>query len=132
MILLNKVVGRIGTQKYLESEIIPNGSTSKIVEVLRPEEIVKKIDLTGLPVTISHLNYKNNIVGRVLSSRYGNGLIYADLEVKDMYRKYVKGFSIGYQAKAQKVGKDSYVFIYLNPNHVALTSTPRCGTECKI
>ena len=130
-------IARTGVQKYLESELFPNGSDSKIIDIYRPVDEVKKLvkDLHNIPIVINHpnedvnFNDKNEIIGVAINPKFEDGLLKSDLVFYKQPK--FKQLSLGYNANIRTIdGKLTVTDMSIN--HLAIVSRARCGNICSI
>ena len=133
----NIAIGRVGSQKYRESEIKDGGDFNKVVEIHRSEHEVSKSapKMANIPIVENHpsefLDYERNYsaIGMVTNPRFEDGKVLADLI---FYKKpKYNEFSIGYSANLElKDGK--YQQTDIEPNHLANLAKSRCGIICSL
>lgn len=142
------VLARTGDYQYREDELIPDGSSEKVVTVHRsPEEVFD-------PVSMKSMNYKpfvdehpeDNITpdtvgelqkGFMTNVRKGSGefegCLMADLVVTDPYvidlirSGKKRELSVGYTADIVEDGKGGYEMKNIRGNHIALCEAGRAG-----
>ena len=130
-------IARTGVQKYLESELFPNGSNTKVIDIYRPIEEVKKLvkEIKHIPIVINHpndditFNDKNEIIGVAIKPRFEDNLLKSDLVFykKPKYRQ----LSLGYNADI-KVVDNKLTVTNMQVNHLAVVGSARCGNICSI
>jgi hypothetical protein len=134
VIVEDVVITRVGEMEYLESEVVEGGSSSKVVRVIRGEELLKRKgnSLLSLPLTISHSD-NAPVVGEVITSRYdyNKKAIVGDIM---LFNESYKGkeISMGYLASVEKIDEDLYKLVDFVPEHVAIVNSGRCGIICKL
>ena len=130
-------IARTGVQKYLESELFSNGSDSKIIDIYRPVEEVKKLvkDMHNIPIVINHpqddvnFNDKNEIIGVAINPKFEDSLLKSDLVFYKQPK--FKQLSLGYNANIRTIdGKLTVTDMSIN--HLAVVSRARCGNICSI
>jgi len=130
-------IARTGVQKYLESELFPNGSGTKIIDIHRPIDEVKKLvkDIHNIPIVINHpnedvsFNDKNEIIGVAVNPKFEDGLLKSDLVF--FKKPKFKQLSLGYNANIRTVNGKLTV-TDMSINHLAVVSRARCGNICSI
>ena len=131
------IIARTGVQKYLESELFPNGSDTKIIDIHRPIEEVKKLvkDVHNIPIVVTHpekdVKFDDNleIIGVATNPKFENNLLKADLV---FYKKpKFKQLSLGYNANIRTINGKLTV-TDMSINHLAVVSRARCGNICSI
>jgi len=130
-------IARTGVQKYLESELFPNGSNTKIIDIHRPIDEVRKLasNSRNIPIVVNHpnedvkFNDNNEIIGIAINPKFEDSLLKADLV---FYKKpKFEQLSLGYDANIRTIdGKLTVTDIDIN--HLALVSNGRCGNICSI
>lgn len=152
LICRNVPIARTGSMDYLESEINPEGSSAKMVKVLRsPEEVFSEAALSsfeGKPVTNEHppdlLTPETCILylkGHVQNIRKGEGdwegHVMADLHIQDenLIREVQGGkreISCGYDCIWSDNGDGTYSQHDIRGNHVAVVTRGRAGKNVAI
>lgn len=152
LICRNVPIARTGSMDYLESEINPKGSSSKVVKVLRsPEEVFSEAALSsfeGKPVTNEHPpefltpeTYSLYAKGHAQNVRKGEGdwegHVMADLHVQDetLIREVQEGkreISCGYECGYSDNGDGTYSQHEIRGNHVAVVTRGRAGKNVAI
>ena len=130
-------IARTGVQKYLESELFPNGSDTKIIDIYRPVEEVKKLvkDVHNIPIVVNHpnedisYNDKNEIIGVAVNPKFEDGLLKSDLVFfkKPKFRQ----LSLGYNANIRTINGKLTV-TDMSINHLAVVNRARCGNICSV
>ncbi|WP_313583336.1 DUF2213 domain-containing protein [Lacrimispora sp.] len=152
LICRNVPIARTGSMDYLESELNPTGSSSKMVKVLRsPEEVFSPAALSsfeGKPVTNEHppelLTAETcsfYAKGHAQNVRKGEGewndCVMADLHVQDenLIREVQEGkreISCGYECTWLENGDGTYSQHNIRGNHIAVVSRGRAGKNVAI
>uniref|UniRef100_UPI0006D0215C DUF2213 domain-containing protein n=1 Tax=Clostridium sp. NkU-1 TaxID=1095009 RepID=UPI0006D0215C len=152
LICRNVPIARTGSMDYLESELNPAGSSSKMVKVLRsPEEVFSEAALSsfeGKPVTNEHPpelltpeTYSLYAKGHAQNVRKGEGRweghMVADLHVQDetLIREVQEGkreISCGYECSYSDNGDGTYSQHDIRGNHVAVVTRGRAGKNVAI
>jgi len=152
LICRNVPIARTGSMDYLESEINPAGSSSKMVKVLRsPEEVFSEAAMSsfeGKPVTNEHPpdlitpeTYRLYSRGCAENVRKGSGewegYLIADLHVQDeeLIREVQEGkreISCGYECTWSDNGDGTYSQHEIRGNHVAVVTRGRAGKNVAI
>lgn len=152
LICRNVPIARTGSMDYLESELNPAGSFSKMVKVLRsPEEVFSEAALSsfeGKPVTNEHPpelltpeTYSLYAKGHAQNVRKGEGEweghMVADLHVQDetLIREIQEGkreISCGYECIWSDNGDGTYSQHDIRGNHVAVVTRGRAGKNVAI
>ena len=152
LICRNVPIARIGSMDYLESELNPAGSSSKMVKVLRsPEEVFSEAAMSsfeGKPVTNEHPpdlitpeTYRLYSRGCAENVRKGSGewegYLIADLHVQDeeLIREVQEGkreISCGYECVWSDNGDGTYSQHEIRGNHVAVVTRGRAGKNVAI
>lgn len=152
LICRNVPIARTGSMDYLESELNPAGSSSKMVKVLRsPEEVFSPAALSsfeGKPVTNEHPpelltpeTYSLYAKGHAQNVRKGEGPweghMVADLHVQDetLIREVQEGkreISCGYECSYSDNGDGTYSQHDIRGNHVAVVTRGRAGKNVAI
>lgn len=152
LICRNVPIARTGSMDYLESELNPAGSSSKMVKVLRsPEEVFSEAALSsfeGKPVTNEHPpelltpeTYSLYAKGHAQNIRKGvgewEGHMMADLHIQDevLIREVQEGkreISCGYECIWSDNGDGTYSQHEIRGNHVAVVTRGRAGKNVAI
>lgn len=152
LICRNVPIARTGSMDYLESELNPAGSSSKMVKVLRsPEEVFSEAALSsfeGKPVTNEHPpelltpeTYSLYAKGHAQNIRKGagewEGHMMADLHIQDevLIREVQEGkreISCGYECIWSDNGDGTYSQHKIRGNHVAVVTRGRAGKNVAI
>lgn len=152
LICRNVPIARTGSMDYLESELNPAGSSSKMVKVLRsPEEVFSEAALSsfeGKPVTNEHPpelltpeTYSLYAKGHAQNIRKGvgewEGHMMADLHIQDeaLIREVQEGkreISCGYDCVWSDNGDGTYSQHDIRGNHVAVVTRGRAGKNVAI
>lgn len=152
LICRNVPIARTGSMDYLESEINPEGSSAKMVKVLRsPEEVFSEAALSsfeGKPVTNEHPpdlltpeTYSLYAKGHAQNVRKGvgewEGHMVADLHIQDeaLIREVQEGkreISCGYECVWSDNGDGTYSQHEIRGNHVAVVTRGRAGKNVAI
>jgi hypothetical protein len=152
LICRNVPIARTGSMDYLESEINPEGSSAKMVKVLRsPEEVFSEAALSsfeGKPVTNEHPpelltpeTYSIYAKGHAQNVRKGagewEGHMVADLHIQDetLIREVQEGkreISCGYDCVWSDNGDGTYSQHEIRGNHVAVVTRGRAGKNVAI
>lgn len=152
LICRNVPIARTGSMDYLESELNPAGSSSKMVKVLRsPEEVFSEAALSsfeGKPVTNEHppelLTPETCSLyakGHAQNIRKGEGewkdCVMADLHIQDesLIREVQEGkreISCGYECSYSDNGDGTYSQHEIRGNHIAVVSRGRAGKNVAI
>ena len=152
LICRNVPIARTGSMDYLESELNPSGSSSKMVKVLRsPEEVFSEAALSsfeGKPVTNEHPpelltpeTYSLYAKGHAQNVRKGmgewEGHMMADLHIQDetLIREVQEGkreISCGYECTWSDNGDGTYSQHVIRGNHVAVVTRGRAGKNVAI
>lgn len=152
LICRNVPIARTGSMDYLESELNPAGSSTKMVKVLRsPEEVFSKAALSsfeGKPVTNEHPpelltpeTYSLYAKGHAQNIRKGvgewEGHMVADLHIQDeaLIREVQEGkreISCGYECTWSDNGDGTYSQHEIRGNHVAVVTRGRAGKNVAI
>lgn len=152
LICRNVPIARTGSMDYLESELNPAGSSSKMVKVLRsPEEVFSEVALSsfeGKPVTNEHPpelltpeTYSLYAKGHAQNIRKGvgewEGHMVADLHIQDeaLIREVQEGkreISCGYECTWSDNGDGTYSQHEIRGNHVAVVTRGRAGKNVAI
>ena len=152
LICRNVPIARTGSMDYLESELNPAGSSSKMVKVLRsPEEVFSEAAMSsfeGKPVTNEHPpdlitpeTYRLYSRGCAENVRKGSGewegYLIADLHVQDeeLIREVQEGkreISCGYECVWSDNGDGTYSQHEIRGNHVAVVTRGRAGKNVAI
>ena len=152
LICRNVPIARTGSMDYLESELNPAGSSSKMVKVLRsPEEVFSEAALSsfeGKPVTNEHPpelltpeTYSLYAKGHAQNIRKGvgewEGHMMADLHIQDeaLIREVQEGkreISCGYECVWSDNGDGTYSQHEIRGNHVAVVTRGRAGKNVAI
>ncbi len=130
-------IARTGVQKYLESELFPNGSDTKIIDIYRPVDEVKKLvkDLHNIPIVLNHpsedVKFDDNleIIGVAINPKFEDNLLKADLVFYKQPK--FKQLSLGYNANIRTINGKLTV-TDMSINHLAVVSRARCGNICSI
>jgi len=130
-------IARTGVQKYLESELFPNGSDTKIIDIYRPVEEVKKLvkDVHNIPIVVNHpnedisYNDKNEIIGVAVNPKFEDGLLKSDLVF--FKKPKFKQLSLGYNANIRTINGKLTV-TDMSINHLAVVNRARCGNICSV
>jgi len=130
--LKRAVIMRSGAMQYLESDIVPNGASNKIVTVIRDEDTLKKYHHTFKGVALKKEHEDNSpIVGRVLDTYVEDGKIKALIEANLILISDVE-LSCGYSSELEQISDTEYRLLSFNGDHVAIVDNGRCGEICKI
>lgn len=152
LICRNVPIARTGSMDYLESELNPEGSSSRMVKVLRSsEEVFSEAALSsfeGKPVTNEHPpelltpeTYSLYAKGHAQNVRKGEGPweghMVADLHVQDetLIREVQEGkreISCGYECSYSDNGDGTYSQHEIRGNHVAVVTRGRAGKNVAI
>lgn len=152
LICRNVPIARTGSMDYLESEINPEGSSAKMVKVLRsPEEVFSEAAMSsfeGKPVTNEHPpdlltpeTYRQYSRGCAENVRRGSGewdgYLLADLHIQDeeLIRAVQEGkreISCGYECVWSDNGDGTYSQHEIRGNHVAVVTRGRAGKNVAI
>lgn len=152
LICRNVPIARTGSMDYLESELNPAGSSSKMVKVLRsPEEVFSEAALSsfeGKPVTNEHPpelltpeTCSLYLKGHVQNIRKGDGewegCLIADLHIQDReliqaVQEGKREISCGYECTWSDNGDGTYSQHDIRGNHVAVVSRGRAGKNVAI
>jgi len=152
LICRNVPIARTGSMDYLETELNPAGSSSKMVKVLRsPEEVFSEAALSsfeGKPVTNEHPpelltpeTYSLYAKGHAQNVRRGEGewkdCVMADLHVQDenLIREVQEGkreISCGYECIWSDNGDGTYSQHDIRGNHIAVVTRGRAGKNVAI
>ncbi len=152
LICRNVPIARTGSMDYLESELNPAGSSTKMVKVLRsPEEVFSEAALSsfeGKPVTNEHPpelltpeTYSLYAKGHAQNIRKGvgewEGHMVADLHIQDeaLIREVQEGkreISCGYECTWSDNGDGTYSQHEIRGNHVAVVTRGRAGKNVAI
>lgn len=152
LICRNVPIARTGSMDYLESELNPAGSSSKMVKVMRsPEEVFSEAALSsfeGKPVTNEHPpelltpeTYSLYAKGHAQNIRKGagewDGYLMADLHIQDEELiQAVQGgkreISCGYDCSCSDNGDGTYSQHDIRGNHVAVVTRGRAGKNVAI
>lgn len=127
---------RNGYMDYLESDIVPNGSPSKIVRVYRSNEVLQKYHNTFVNTKLVDRHYIKNtedfrVLGTVVDTLYKDGKIEAliDMEILPINPIQLSG---GYYSELVKKSDTEYELVSFEGEHVAIVDNGRCGEVCKI
>ena len=152
LICRNVPIARTGEMDYLESELMPDGSSSKMVKVSRtPDEVFSEAALSsfeGKPVTDEHppelltpdtcSRYSR---GHAQNIRKGDGkwegCVVADLHIQDeeLIRAIQGGkreISCGYECSYTDNGDGTYSQHDIRGNHIAVVTQGRAGKNVAI
>lgn len=152
LICRNVPIARTGSMDYLESELNPAGSSSKMVKVLRSSEEVfsdaAMSSFEGKPVTNEHPpelitpeTYRQYSRGCAENVRKGSGewegYLIADLHIQDeeLIRAVQEGkreISCGYDCSCSDNGDGTYSQHEIRGNHVAVVTRGRAGKNVAI
>ncbi|MGC6175386.1 DUF2213 domain-containing protein [Lacrimispora sp. 38-1] len=152
LICRNVPIARTGSMDYLESELNPAGSSSKMVKVLRsPEEVFSEAALSsfeGKPVTNEHPpelltpeTYSLYAKGHAQNIRKGagewEGYLMADLHIQDeelieAVQEGKREISCGYDCSCSDNGDGTYSQHDIRGNHVAVVTRGRAGKNVAI
>ena len=152
LICRNVPIARTGNMDYLESELKPAGSSSKMVKVIRsPEEVFSEAAMSsfeGKPLTNEHPpdlitpeTYRLYSRGSAENVRKGSGewegYLIADLHVQDeeLIREVQEGkreISCGYECVWSDNGDGTYSQHDIRGNHVAVVTRGRAGKNVAI
>ncbi|WP_333648024.1 DUF2213 domain-containing protein [Lacrimispora sp.] len=152
LICRNVPIARTGSMDYLESELNPAGSSSKMVKVLRsPEEVFSEAAMSsfeGKPVTDEHPpelitpeTYRQYSRGCAENVRRGSGewegYLLADLHIQDeeLIRAVQEGkreISCGYECTWSDNKDGTYSQHEIRGNHVAVVTRGRAGKNVAI
>lgn len=153
-IVVKARIARIGIQQYMESDVIPGGNPSKVVNVMR---LATEVFCPESMATMSNLTITNNHPkeGKVNSStwkKYAVGLggvatqdgdhLIAVLTLTDAAaiktwkggrREVSMGYSCEDYAESGKYNGEPYEYVQRNiiGNHIALVDRGRCGGSCR-
>ena len=152
LICRNVPIARTGEMEYLESELKPDGSNSKMVTVCRsPDEVFSEAALSsfeGKPVTDEHppeLLTPDNCIqyarGHAQNIRKGEGEweghVIADLNIQDeeLIRAVQGGkreISCGYECSYTENEDGTYSQYDIRGNHIAVVTRGRAGKHVAI
>lgn len=152
LICRNVPIARTGEMEYLESELKPDGSSSKMVTVCRsPDEVFSEAALSsfeGKPVTDEHppeLLTPDNCIrysrGHAQNIRKGEGEweghVIADLHIQDeeLIRAVQDGkreISCGYECSYTENEDGTYSQHDIRGNHIAVVTRGRAGKHVAI
>ena len=152
LICRNVPIARTGSMDYLETELNPAGSSSKMVKVLRsPEEVFSEAALSsfeGKPVTNEHPpelltpeTYSLYAKGHAQNIRKGvgewDGYLVADLHIQDeeliqAVQEGKREISCGYDCSCSDNGDGTYSQHDIRGNHVAVVTRGRAGKNVAI
>lgn len=123
---------KVGKMKYLESELIPNGKTNKLITIIRDKEVLRKYHKTFInkPVQISHSD-NGRIVGRVIDTFVTDKGISALLDIDILLLDTIE-LSCGYESTLKFVNENTYKLREFVGEHVAIVQNGRCGKTCSI
>ena len=148
LIIRDAVLARCGSYNYLESEILPNGDSTKIVQVYRSEdEVFSPASIASFenkPFCNDHpeedvtpSNYKELQVGFIRDIRRGTGdlrdcligdIVVTDPEVINLIKTGEKReLSLGYNTQIVKGEDGNYYMTKIRGNHLALVDDGRAG-----
>lgn len=152
LICRNVPIARTGTMDYLESELKPDGDSSKIVKVFRSsEEVFSEAALSsfeGKPVTDNHPpelitpeTYRQYSRGHAENVRKGEGewedYLVADLHIQDeeligAVQGGKREISCGYECTWSDNGDGTYSQHNIRGNHIAVVTQGRAGKNVAI
>lgn len=152
LICRNVPIARTGEMEYLESELRPDGSSSKMVMVIRsPDEVFSEAALSsfeGKPVTDEHPRelltpdtYSRYARGHAQNVRKGEGEweghVIADLHIQDEELiQAVQGgkreISCGYECSYTENEDGTYSQHDIRGNHIAVVTRGRAGKHVAI
>lgn len=128
--LKKAILMRSGYMDYLESDILSNGKTNKIVKVYRSDEVLKRFYNTfkGVPLIDGHDG--KTPIGTVVDVYYDKGLIMGLIDT-DIQLSNVE-LSAGYESELTQIDDALYEVLSFEGEHVAIVDNGRCGEICKI
>lgn len=152
LICRNVPISRTGEMEYLESELIPDGDSSKMVVVCRsPDEVFSEAALSsfeGKPVTDEHPpelltpdNYGIYARGHAQNIRKGaqewEDHVIADLHIQDegliqAIQDGKREISCGYECSYTDNGDGTYSQHEIRGNHIAVVTRGRAGKHVAI
>lgn len=148
LIIRDAVLARCGSYDYLESEIIPNGDSHKIVQVYRtPEEVFNPQSIASFenkPFCNDHPeedvcldNYRDLQKGFMRDIRRGTGeyancligdIVVTDPEIIELIKSGDKReLSLGYNTQIVQDEDGKYYMTKIRGNHLALVDDGRAG-----
>ena len=148
LVIRDAVLARCGSYDYLESEIVPNGNPSKVVQVYRrPEDVFDPASIASFenkPFCNDHPdddvcpeNARELQCGFIRDIRQGTGdlsecligdIIVTDPEVIDLIKTGKKReLSLGYNTQIIKGDDGKYYMTKIRGNHLALVDSGRAG-----
>ena len=134
--LKKAVIMRSGTMEYLESDLLPNGASNKIVTVFRSDEVLQKYHSTFVNTKLVDRHYIKNtedfrVLGTVVDTLYKDGKIEAliDMDILPITTIQLSG---GYYSELVKKSDTEYELVSFRGEHVAIVDNGRCGEICKI
>lgn len=152
LICRNVPIARTGEMEYLESELKPDGSSSKMVTVCRsPDEVFSEAALSsfeGKPVTDEHPpelltpeTYRQYSRGHAENIRKGDGewegCVVADLHIQDKeliqaVQDGKREISCGYECSYTENEDGTYSQHDIRGNHIAVVTQGRAGKHVAI
>lgn len=152
LICRNVPIARTGEMEYLESELRPDGDSSKLVKVCRsPDEVFSESALAsfeGKPVTDEHPpelltpdTYSMYSKGHAQNIRQGTGEweghVMADLHIQDealiqAVQEGKREISCGYECSYTDNGDGTYSQHEIRGNHIAVVTRGRAGKSVAI
>ena len=148
LIIRDAVLARCGSYNYLESEILPDGDNTKIVQVYRTEdEVFNPASIASFEnkpfcndhpeEDVSPLNYKQLQVGFIRDIRRGTNelcdcligdIVVTDPEVIELIKSGEKReLSLGYNTQIVRGDDGKYYMTKIRGNHLALVDDGRAG-----
>ena len=122
--------------EYLESDLLPNGASNKIVTVFRSDEVLQKYHNTFVNTKLVDRHYIKNtedfrVLGTVVDTLYKDGKIEAliDMDILPITTIQLSG---GYYSELVKKSDTEYELVSFRGEHVAIVDNGRCGEICKI
>lgn len=152
LICRNVPIARTGEMEYLESELKPDGSSSKMVTVIRsPDEVFSEAALSsfeGKPITDEHPpelltpdTYSQYARGHAQNVRKGEGEweghVIADLHIQDeeliqAVQNGKREISCGYECSYTENEDGTYSQHEIRGNHIAVVTRGRAGKHVAI
>ena len=129
------VIMRSGAMQYLESDIVPDGASNKIVTVYRSNEVLRRYHSTFKGKKLTDRHYTSdietfNIIGEIKDTMYQDGKIVALIDTRVSLSNVE--VSAGYESELTQLSDNKYELLRFYGEHVAIVDNGRCGEICKI
>ena len=133
--LKRAVIMKSGAMQYLESDIVPNGASNKIVTVYRSNEVLRRYHSTFKGKKLTDRHYISDIetfdiVGEIKDTMYQDGKIVALIDTRVSLSNVE--VSAGYESELTQLSDNEYELLSFYGEHVAIVDKGRCGEICKI